>query len=315
MKLSRDFMRFYIIPVVLLIGMIVTAGFIVFYTGTAGTQDGKTVASNWPRDFTLEFSKYITYDGEKPQVTEEGTKLLQEYGLWLQILDADGTEVVSYDRPSEIPSVYQPYELLEAYQYGIDDDSVFVSHITEGEEDYTYVIGFPLNISKITMYIDTARYHAGRTLIIATVVITALLMLALTIFYNMMIMRNLTRIRESLKAVAERNYIPSKRKPFLREVYEGIELLDQDIAAADAGRAQDEKAKEEWLANITHDLKTPLAPIRGYAELMVEEAASKEKAQDLHEERTMTNGMSSQEIQRYGEIILKNTMYVEQLVD
>ena len=56
--------------------------------------------------------------------------------------------------------------------------------------------------------------------------------------------------------------------------------------------------REEWIANITHDLKTPLSPIRGYAELLGEDG-----------------GKTEEQCRRYAGIMLKNAAYMEALID
>lgn len=62
---------------------------------------------------------------------------------------------------------------------------------------------------------------------------------------------------------------------------------------------KNEKLREEWIANITHDLKTPLSPIKGYAELISDPDSETEP----------------DEIRKYGGIILKNTAYAEELIN
>ncbi|WP_088187117.1 HAMP domain-containing sensor histidine kinase [Desulfosporosinus sp. FKA] len=299
MKLSRDIMRFFIIPVVLLVGIIVTAAFTVFYTTTARTSSGKIISSNWPKEFTHDFSEYINIMNGTPTISDTGKNLLVKNDLWIQILDATGKEVCNYDKPSTVSDTYQPYELLNLYQYGVGQYSVFVSSVNAGDTAYSYLIGFPLSISKVVTYVDTDRYNSGKTLIIMIIILTILLILALTVFYNVVISKSYERIRESLGSIASRTYKPVAGHRFLREIYEGLDTLNHDIALADRQREKDTKAREEWLANITHDLKTPLAPIRGYAELLSETNT------DIPFERS----------RKYGAIILKNTLYAEQLVN
>ncbi|SDY41420.1 sensor histidine kinase [Eubacterium barkeri] len=256
MKASRDFMRFYMVPIVLFAGILLTVVFTVFYTATARTQDCDVVGSNWPKTFTLAFSENIINLDGMIAITNTGKKQLDNHGLWLQVLDASGTEVMNYKKAAEIPSSYKPYEFLQLYQNGSGMNSVFMSSVEVGDASYTYLVGFPLSISKVVMYIDTARYNSGKALIIAIIALTAILVMTLTVY----------------------SY--------------------QTFYSAKCRQEQDAKAKEEWLANITHDLKTPLAPIRGYAELL-----SEEKLQ------------SEQNVRRYAAIILKNSLYTEQLVD
>jgi len=299
MKLSKDLMRFFIIPVVLIVGIILTVAFTVFYTTTVRTPSGEIINSNWPKEFTRDYSQYIDMSDGIPTISDTGKILLEKNGLWIQILDATGRDVCNYDKPSIVSDTYQPYELLNLYQNGTDQYSVFVNSVDVRDTSYSYLIGFPLSISKVVTYVDTDRYNSGKTLIAATVILTIVLILALTVFYNVVISKSYERIRASLGSIASRTYKPVSRHRFLMEIYEGLDVLNHDIALADQQREKDTKAREEWLANITHDLKTPLAPIRGYAELLSE-----------------TNTDIPSELSRkYGAIILKNTLYAEQLVN
>lgn len=299
MKLSKDLMRFFIIPAVLIAGIILTLIFTVFYTTTTRTPSGEIISSNWPKMFTLDFSQYINFMDGTPTISKAGKNLLVKSDLWIQILDATGKEVYNYDKPSTISDTYQPYELLNLYQYGTNKYSIFVNSVDAGGSSYSYLIGFPLHISKAVMYVDTDRYNSGKTLIITTIILTVLLILALTVFYNVVISKSYKRIRASLGSIASRTYKPVLNHRFLAEIYEGLDTLNHDIALTDHQREKDTKAREEWLANITHDLKTPLAPIRGYAELLSE----------------ANTDIPAEQSQKYGEVILKNTLYAEQLVN
>lgn len=256
MKRSRNFLRFYTVPIVLFAGVLLTAVFTAIYTTTARTPDGRIISSQWPREFALAFSQYLYGKDETVAVSPEGQSLLKENGLWLQVLDTDGKEVLSQNKPAGPPDTYAPYALLRVFQYGAGESSVCVGSVEGGGVSYTYLIGFPLSISKVTMYVDNARYQSGKALIIAVVALTGILVVTSTVY--------------SYKT----------------------------FASAEARKKQDEAAKEEWLANITHDLKTPLSPIAGYAEMLSE-----------------TDGkIAPEQVRRYGGVILKNARYAEALV-
>lgn len=74
--------------------------------------------------------------------------------------------------------------------------------------------------------------------------------------------------------------------------------MEAEIRQSDQLKKETDRARQEWITNITHDLKTPLSPIKGYAELL---ACG-----------TTNNSLT---VQEYGSIILKNVDYVEKLIN
>jgi signal transduction histidine kinase len=109
----------------------------------------------------------------------------------------------------------------------------------------------------------------------------------------------MSRITKAIHAISKRFYLPIENNSSFSEVYDSLNVLDAEIRASDEISVKIEKMRQEWITNITHDLKTPLSPIKGYAELIL----------DPYYELT------SNEIHKYAEIILKNTTYAQALID
>ena len=108
----------------------------------------------------------------------------------------------------------------------------------------------------------------------------------------------MNRLITSIREIAARSYLPVSGGGVFRDLYDSMNRLDREIRTSDRLREQTERMQEEWIANITHDLKTPLSPIRGYAELMQEPDSAKQE-----------------QYGQYARIILKNTSYMEALID
>lgn len=69
------------------------------------------------------------------------------------------------------------------------------------------------------------------------------------------------------------------------------------MQAHDEERNKLEKMRNEWISNVSHDIKTPLASIRGYAELL------------------RNDNVSSNERLEYAEVIERQSLYMKELVD
>lgn len=84
----------------------------------------------------------------------------------------------------------------------------------------------------------------------------------------------------------------------ISDLIKSLNELDGEVRASDRLREKTETMRREWISNITHDLKTPLSPIKGYAEILCDDT-----------EKT------TRQCKRYAEIMLKNAAYMENLID
>jgi signal transduction histidine kinase len=289
----------YVIFFILLIGTLAAGVGMVIYNITIQKPDGQVGLSKWPIDFTNDFSEYIVFTGDVPQVKQSGLKLLQENDLWLQIIDANGNEIQSFDKPQGVPSHYSPSAILNIYQNGIGKDSVFLGDLHSGDKEWTYMIGFPVQVSKVTMYVSGDKFTTFKPVMFVMFGVTLLLLVIAGIIYSFLVAKQTKHIRKSIRQIASRTYLPVSNNGSFGDIYEELNAMNAEIQSGDEARAKDEKLREEWIANITHDLKTPLSPIKGYAELI--------SAQDSETE--------PDELKEYGDIILKNTAYSEALIN
>lgn len=97
--------------------------------------------------------------------------------------------------------------------------------------------------------------------IMMAMLIAAFLVALLT---SRMIAKPLTAITEKAKGLAKGNYAPDFSGKGYREVQELADALN--FAAAEIGAT--DKLQKELIANISHDLRTPLTMIKGYSEMM-----------------------------------------------
>lgn len=301
MKLSsyKSVFHIYVIFFILLIGTFVAGFGMIIYNITIQKPDGHIGISNWPINFTEDFNEYIVFADDGPQVKQSGLKLLQENSLWLQIIDKNGDEVQSFDKPQEIPTHYSPSDFLDIYQNGTRDYSVFSESIHSGDKDCTYIIGFPVRIFKMTMYVNKDRFTTSKPIILVMICVMLILLIISGLTYSFIITKQMSSMRKSIREIASRTYIPVVNRGSFSDVYDELNILNSEITSSDEERTKNEKMREEWISNITHDLKTPLSPIRGYAELISDTECKTE----------------FEEFKKYGSIILKNTAYAEELIN
>ena len=269
-----------------------------YYIFSIPEPEGLSIAS-WPRMFTDNFSVWMDYEDENLEVEKIGLDRLDEYGLWIQVIDESGQEIFSYSKPESYPTSYPASTLLafgtSAYE---NENTVFVSCLEDSTETCSYIIGFPYAIGKYMLYYNGERFT--RLLpVVKKIVLSALFIFAVLVFgYVCWISRKLSNITGGIRNVSQRAYIPLKEKGMFHDIFAALNKMDMEIRQSDKIKEETENARTEWIANITHDLKTPLSPVKGYAELLADnQIAGVETAQE------------------YGKIILKNVSHVEKLLN
>jgi signal transduction histidine kinase len=136
-----------------------------------------------------------------------------------------------------------------------------------GVNDVVIVTGVLTPLSATTQTLSSQMLYIGSFLIIAIVI--------LTVFLYREIAKPLVEINKAAKQIPQGKYEMDPKTNRYQEAQELNQTLTdaaEDIQVAD-------KAKRDLIANVSHDLRTPLTMISGYGEMM----------QDLPEEKTDEN--------------------------
>jgi signal transduction histidine kinase len=297
----RTIFHIYLIFFLSLLGTVLLAGCLIFMTFSIQIPHGTIARSDWPKTFTEDFKNQIVFIDTTPQIKQSGMALLQDNGVVIQILDSSGLVVFSYQEPEQANTTYSNTELLQLFQMGKLENSettAFVGTAFNDGTDYIYILYFPVDISKVTMYVDGEWFSGGKTIILSILSTMLLLVLILGVLYGVFTAKSMKRLTTSIQEISARSYLPIQDHGVFHDLYDSLNTLDAEIRASHQLRMQTEKMREEWIANITHDLKTPLSPIKGYAEVLQE-----------------TGGKNQELSRRYTGIILKNVSYMETLIE
>lgn len=101
------------------------------------------------------------------------------------------------------------------------------------------------------------------------------------------------------KKIYRKNGKVKFRYRIYKEVFESFSKLSEKLSLADQERARLEKTREEWMAGISHDLRTPLSSIQGYGHML---------ESDQYD-------FSREELQQIGTVIRDKSEYMVDLVN
>ncbi|ASA21497.1 sensor histidine kinase [Paenibacillus donghaensis] len=223
-----------------------------------------------------------------PELPESIRLELQRKEVFVQLIDSEGMELLSYNKPDVIPAQYSIQELVLRTTYSDRYNYHMISSYNT-ETGQTWLVGEPLAKKSGAGTAALIPEETQVVIIGATAMLAALLILFVLLslwqahrfgapMLHMLLW--LDAIGNSIyqEPVDRRGYHRSRtptgkwrrRYRVFSDVMVSIEKLSSALQREQAMRKQTENLREEWIAGITHDLKTPLSSITGYAHLLAE---------------------------------------------
>lgn len=278
--------------------LIVSAIGMFYYVFSIPEPEGLSLAS-WPHTFTDNFSTWIEEKDGSIGVKQIGVERLDEYGLWVQILDENGQEIYAHNKPENYPDDYGMTELVEFTESSYENgNTVFVSNVTISGRTLNYIVGFPYAIGKTMIYYNGENVARLSPFTKSVVFFSACVVVLVAFVYAFWLSRKLAAIISGIRSIEANQYTPLKEKGAFSEIYGSLNEMNMKIRHSEKVQQETDRTRKEWIANITHDLKTPLSPVKGYAELLSDGSS-----------------LDLQTVQDYGKIILKNVNHMEKLMN
>ena len=171
------------------------------------------------------------------------------------------TEAVSAPQPpKEDSSIPQPPEadgFVQNYGQDMAESIIYVDVLTSDNTACVLMVNTVL--TPVSATVDTLRIQ-----LIWITVVMIILSLLIALVISKKVSRSMIRVNNAAKKLAKGDFNVSFDGKDYREIAELSETLNQ--AATDLGK--NEKLQKELIANVSHDLRTPLTMIIAYSEVM-----------------------------------------------
>lgn len=203
--------------------------------------------------------------------TEDGF-YLEDSGIissecWCILINESGEIIWSQNKPDDIPDHYSINDVARMTRWFLNDYPVYVR-----TEDYgMFVLGTPKNsVGKYDMEYSMEWFSTlpKRMLAILAVNLCFAVMLAFLLGINMYLrIRILTRGITDLRC---EKCVNIKVSGIFKEISQSINDTSELLNRKNAALAQRERARENWISGISHDIRTPLSIIVGNSEALSE---------------------------------------------
>ena len=189
---------------------------------------------------------------------------------WAMLLDGSGRVVWRMDLPTDLPNVYTPADIAEFSRYYLKGYPVYCWEHGSG----VMVLGFPKN-SYIKYPTDYAfdqfwsLIHWGELLLGCNVALLVLLYA----FLSWRTVKPIQPILEGIDGLSRGEPVNLEEKGLFSEIAHKINAASILLQNRDNALKAKEKARTEWIAGLSHDIRTPLSMILGYAGEMKDDTA------------------------------------------
>ncbi|MED3712098.1 HAMP domain-containing sensor histidine kinase [Peribacillus frigoritolerans] len=292
-KLTRRFLGS-VVTIVVIVGIVNTILLLCLLFVHFDTEEESA------ENFSRSFSQYVELIDDKPKVNEEGLEKLRNTNAWIQFLNDKGEQVAAYYTPQKLQTVYSPVEIVQMYKYKeIDAETT----VFAGEaHDFSYFVGVKdRGIGRYVLsynYVHILKYFNIILLLFLTVDIIIALVIGL--LFGKRLTTPLNTLIEGIQQLRERRFKKmSIPKGVYEDVFHNMNELSVKLDQYEKERDQLDQMREEWISNVSHDMKTPLASIHGYTELMKDNATE----------------LTPQELYEFTSIINRQSVYMKNLLD
>ena len=252
MKPVERFFRKYFLSMVGIIVLFLLLNVVLFFSVLIWAWQ----TSETPDLSMSEICDRITLDGTG-HLTAAGelAEMLEEHHAWAMVLDDIGTVIFQSRLPEELPRRYTAADVAKFSRWYLGDYPVYVQEHPQG----LLVVGGEKG-SQAKYYFSVSESYARKLLVgLAAVFLTNIIVVVLLIWKNTRhVEKAVTPILRGIETVSSGQPVSLPEKGELAEINRQLNKAGAFIAKKDTARA-------EWISGVSHDVRTPLSVMLGFA--------------------------------------------------
>jgi len=185
----------------------------------------------------------------------ELAELLEEHHAWAMLLDDTGTVIFEESMPEELPRRYTPADVAKFSRWYLGDYPVYVQEHPQG----LLVVGGEKGSQAKYYFSVNESYVKNLFTGLIAVFLANIIVVVLLIWKNIRhVEKAVTPILRGIETVASGQPVSLPEKGELAEINRQLNKAGAFIVKKDSARA-------DWISGISHDVRTPLSVILGFA--------------------------------------------------
>jgi histidine kinase len=235
-----------------------------------------------PSDKTFEIAKMIKFKDRKYFLPDKEISNLKKQNIWAIVVDNDSKKVIwqTENLPGEIPKEYSVFDIALFSHAYIKGYPVFTAKIRND----LLVLGYPKD--SYWKY-STATWNYRLIQNVPNFFLTFLIsniffVFLIYIFSNSKLLKSVNPIIKGIQDLPKDNPVNIDEKGVLSELAKSINKTSEILQNQREQLRNKDTARANWIAGVSHDIRTPLSMIMGYAsQLKTSSNLSEEMAKKL----------------------------------
>ena len=220
--------------------------------------------------------------------TEKGIelndKMVIPYDCWCILINENGNVIWSKNKPDDIPSKYSINDIARMTRWFLNDYPVYVN-----TEDYgLLVLGYPKNaVGKYNIQYSMEWFDTLPQRLLEIFALNLCLAAILAFFFGIILYHRIYVLINGINDLRQEKSVNLKEKGIFKDISESINKTAAAIERKNAVLLKRDNARLNWIAGISHDIRTPLSLIIGNSEALSE--SHELSSENKNKAKTITN--------------------------
>lgn len=274
-----------IISIFLLIFNFILLGVWVFKGMNAG-QSPNAVVQNVAKSLRISPNAAYSLDSST-------SELLSQHHAWAMLVDGKGHVTWNYMLPHELPKTYSLADVAKFTRNYLMDYPVFVWEHAEG----LVVVGYPKgSLAKYQHILPTSWVSSSPLRIASLLIGNIALAVLLSLFIGSRLIRSIRPLTQGIQGLAEDIEVYVEPKGVLANLAQSVNSASALLRQRNASLKNRDEARSNWIAGISHDIRTPLSMVLGYS-------SNLEESSDIPVEKRQQAGIIRQQAEKLGSLV------------
>lgn len=237
--------------------MLLVVNFSVFVAWTV--QSGRVMQKNNP---VPEIAESLTESDGVYTLPAPARETLKQRYQWAMLLSENGRVIWSENLPDDLPRAYSVSDVAGFTRWYLNGYPVNVWQHSGG----LLVLGgakgsmWKYNLEYSSEFMDSAL-----TWLPAALIFNCIAAVLLALLFGLRLFHSLKPLAKGIEAMSEKQPVSLSTRGLLGDLADGINRTSAQLTRQEVDLNRRDNARAGWIAGVSHDIRTPLSIVMGYA--------------------------------------------------